>query len=1112
MNDKLNPNNQTEVPSSQTAVPSSQTAVPSSQTAVPSSQTAVPNSKTVAAGSTQVQKAASTSESIPEYPSYNICGVDYQFVSVISKSSGEANVFHVRNNDKDYALKIYKKHRHPNHTVLETIKNLQGSGLLVDIYEHGIWKDNDGNEFDFELMAYCYGRPLSSIKINNDEKKFREIVVKMGAAIDFLHKHNILHRDIKPSNFIYTDKAETNLVLTDFGIGKMLDKDNRTTTDEGRTPIYAAPEMYTYIPGKPTYVAPASDFYSMGITLLAMCIGEGMLTADEEKLVRNKQEETLPYPTSKFSAHSVSLIKGLTRRNPDNRLGMADIVRWAKGETVYTDNTDAVRSDFRVVFSAKDNIIAHSHEELAKILWEHQDLAKQYLYKDQVEKWFRDMEQPEYALQINSITEEKHPGNMDAGLYATCLLLDPDTPYWGLKGKRIESFEEIADELINNVGTYASALKKGDHNLWLYLAHCDKEAFAQKYCSIIKSRGERGVYEFCYDLNPKLPYHLRAKNGASALVINDFDKLFKYIKDGAISSANIDELDSHDFITWVTKRDSGFGSAISTNLTKNTDLSTENRGWLIAYTLGRNVGYDFVAGKSTLTTIDDIAREIAREVNGSLSNRPLSTQLRASNFKQTRLYQYLYTRGKYQKHIEWIEYCMDLDSHDNTIKYAPYNVRIAQMKCVAGLINEGFPLEIAGVTIRNIKEYEANKSKIDGAIANDASKTQLLQDWLTLSFQEDTKCDYSKTPYLSKVKEYLDYIVKQCFPMSSAAKSATETRREIESAQYNFETVRKRVKRIQLFSIIFCFLPLIATAIYGIIGIYQLDSEVYESLMEVVGEYLGYIVGALCGLVGLGAGLIGAAICAVLGYGITKFICSLLAYVIPWLLIAIVVAIVWFFARKIFVKSASKPTDTWGKMDLEKAKLLACIGDAFNSREKLLPGLPGDYPACVYVQSRNTIKSQIKSIRRNAIFMFIITLLACTGIFWTQISSKYIDVSTQYETSITDKMVGEYSGVFDTVTSTISLEKITADDGVDCLVGTVTINYKKPLVHNIMCRLENEDMDYYRFHTFDQNGTIDQKITYDIVMSYSESFNVMLSGDYANDHKGSRYSFTYNKK
>ncbi len=388
--------------------------------------------------------------SCPVYSVYVLDGVMFTVSRVISDQSGEAIIFDVENDGHPYALKLYRSGVVPNHDVLQRIMDLRGNGLLVDIFAHGVWHDDiGGGNYHYEIMERCDGGSLATISVKGDEARLKELACQMASALDFAHAHGVLHCDVKPANFLFTDKSQTRFVLTDWGLAKALDKEGRTVTDDGRTKIYAAPEMYTYIPGTPTYVGPKADFFSMGMALMALWMGEGRLLADETKLVHDKQEETLPYPRrGEMSDHTLGLIKALTRRNPDVRAGFSDIIRWAKGEKIYEDKTDDSLVEFKIVFNATEGLIAHTPKELSDMMWANQALAKKYLYADKIAGWFRDIERPELAMEMEDITENRFPGNQQSGLYAACLTLNPEMPFPFFTGNKkipIHDLKELGE-------------------------------------------------------------------------------------------------------------------------------------------------------------------------------------------------------------------------------------------------------------------------------------------------------------------------------------------------------------------------------------------------------------------------------------------------------------------------------------------------------------------------------------------------------------------------------------------------------------------------------------------------------------------------------------------
>ncbi len=379
---------------------------------------------------------------VPVYSVFVLNKVMYRNVRVISEESGEAKIFEVEADGKRYALKMYRYGIRPDHAVLDRIMKLRGSGLLVDIYDHGTWHDDQqGVDFDYEVMQLCPGGSLATVQLEGNEGQLKEIALKMTAAIDFLHRKGIVHRDVKPANFMFTDEARTRFVLTDWGFAKILDKNGRAVSDDGRTKIYTAPELYIKIPGQVSYVDPRVDFYSLGMSLLALWRGEGLFIADEQQLVSQKLDEELPYPGRKeMSEHMLSLIKALTRNNPEKRAGFEDIRRWAAGEIIYHDTAaDNVDAEYRIVFSGEKNLIAHNHEELGAMMWDNQKLAKKYLYGNMIADWLKEAGRPEMAMRMREITEMEYPSDTDTGLYAACLELMPQMPFYGVKGKAIST-------------------------------------------------------------------------------------------------------------------------------------------------------------------------------------------------------------------------------------------------------------------------------------------------------------------------------------------------------------------------------------------------------------------------------------------------------------------------------------------------------------------------------------------------------------------------------------------------------------------------------------------------------------------------------------------------
>ena len=247
---------------------------------------------------------------------YLIKGLNYRVIKVISDGTGEAQIFLVENKGKQYVLKLYYVgiEPPPNHQILEIIRQTPRSGLLVDIIDHGQW-DNprvSGELRHYEVMTYCKGGSLDKINLKGDERRLCEIAKQAAAAIDFCHKHGFIHRDIKPGNFFFADENQNQVLLGDFGISVRCDQNGVARTDQARTRIYAAPEMYYTVPGENRVeIDTKSDFYSLGMVLLCLWMGEKEFKEREFELMKRKRTGDLPFPAD-LSGRTLQLIKALT--------------------------------------------------------------------------------------------------------------------------------------------------------------------------------------------------------------------------------------------------------------------------------------------------------------------------------------------------------------------------------------------------------------------------------------------------------------------------------------------------------------------------------------------------------------------------------------------------------------------------------------------------------------------------------------------------------------------------------------------------------------------------------------------------------------------------------
>jgi len=136
---------------------------------------------------------------------------------------------------------------------------------IVRIYSAGIEAGTP-----FIAMEFVDGEPLDRF-LKRKGKVTWDVALHIGAqvalALDCAHQHGIVHRDVKPSNILVDRKGGVR--LTDFGIARMQSRDGNASGPVVGTPQYMSPEQAT---GNDVF--PASDLFSLGVTLYQMIAGE----------------------------------------------------------------------------------------------------------------------------------------------------------------------------------------------------------------------------------------------------------------------------------------------------------------------------------------------------------------------------------------------------------------------------------------------------------------------------------------------------------------------------------------------------------------------------------------------------------------------------------------------------------------------------------------------------------------------------------------------------------------------------------------------------------------------------------------------------------------------
>jgi serine/threonine-protein kinase len=144
----------------------------------------------------------------------------------------------------------------------------------------------------FFVMKYVEGRTLDEIIKRTGPMPIpmiKDVLAKVGAALGYAHRRNVIHRDVKPGNIMIDEEGTP--IVTDFGIAKVTQNKGLTMTGTTiGTPAYMSPEQCEAKP-----VTGASDQYSLGVVAWEMLTGKTPFSGDSAVTTMYKHcHEALP--------------------------------------------------------------------------------------------------------------------------------------------------------------------------------------------------------------------------------------------------------------------------------------------------------------------------------------------------------------------------------------------------------------------------------------------------------------------------------------------------------------------------------------------------------------------------------------------------------------------------------------------------------------------------------------------------------------------------------------------------------------------------------------------------------------------------------------------------
>ena len=173
---------------------------------------------------------------------------------------------------------------------------------------------------------------IKTRKKSLNEEEIKKIFIGINKIFEIMNDKNIIHRDLKLKNFLikYTNKEKTKYIvkLSDFGIGKFLNKDNYKF-NWNKPFETVAPEIFL---SKIEKYEKSVDIYSLGIILyqLSHNLKHPYKSNEKENLFSiyekyyDKDNFNIIFSPSIKNRHFKDLVENMIKINPKNRIKWED--------------------------------------------------------------------------------------------------------------------------------------------------------------------------------------------------------------------------------------------------------------------------------------------------------------------------------------------------------------------------------------------------------------------------------------------------------------------------------------------------------------------------------------------------------------------------------------------------------------------------------------------------------------------------------------------------------------------------------------------------------------------------------------------------------------------
>ena len=759
----------------------------------------------------------------------------YQSIKCLSDNSGEAQVFLVKGEEGERVLKIY----YPNFTIKKTlmriIQNI-GMEMIVKIDDYGKTYV-DGKNRDYELMEYLRGGTLNHYDLDGDFNQFRRIALQAAAALAYCHNNNVIHKDIKPSNFFFRNTDHKELVLGDFGISSVLESDEKVhRTTQARTPVYAAPEMYNDVIDGEVEITPAVDFYSLGITLMTLWLGENPLNLNERVMMRKKNEGRLPR-INELPDRVKMIVQGLTSVNPQTRWGYEQVERWFLGENVKIDLSSPILKYRSFIVDPERNLVADNIHELIPLLVDNERLAINYLYNGRIAGWLEQCGNVKLSSVVKDIVVNRYPADQKAGLMASVYVMEPTYPYKDVRGNLCDDIHSVAISVLSYQEEYSLLLSNPNDALFLYMeshSKADVNRLRSYFSPESKMDKRIAILRLAFEVDPEIPFLGKCPSSNLSEIVHSFgyedctDDEWISLSDGRL-------------LSWMYSHEDHMACEALRIMT-NGKKPTRSLGYKVLYNIDRDAAFD-LRDANTPYKVGEVLREDLKKWQ-NLPDKEVATLLEDYMDPNGRFFYFAQLHGWFEQ-ISQARACFDMKSEENKERLGAYDLRTAAYRfCRILGVTPSYLLEDGS----ELKSGSNIDTHIYRPLLLSAMKQGSLSQWMAVFYHEDPSRDFSEPySYERKLEEWIINLGQidsnqKYFKRFGTAKE--ETAQKYKEVRMGYHRAKAKESRWRYTFYGLCALWIILLLICGVSG----RDYLFHHSMMAIGIPVGGVTAVIVGL------------------------------------------------------------------------------------------------------------------------------------------------------------------------------------------------------------------------------------------------------------------------